>query len=304
MIIKALLFSCSCPSSFAEGFKSGFKTGAISGAVVGFSELIGASSALNFGNFSENGITSFGSSVSVGRIFAHGFVGGVASEMQGGSFAAGFMSSAISKVTGGYIHNRFAGNLGAQVAAQMAIGGTISELTGGKFVNGAMTVGFQFLFNETCTAVMGADYCGGYNKRLSVKISQIDSANTAVLGIFTPTVSAKLGWFGRFKNWWRFRKITHVDQVLNAPRVLKGVSLEKFKKNIKLESNWVESIMKRTRGTNKGYTLRELNSRGSDFTDRYIQYHPGSRRHFAGQPYWKVSSGKNGIERFSVYGND
>lgn len=44
--------------------------------------------------------------------------------------------------------------------------------------------------------------------------------------------------------------------------------------------------------------LRELNSRGNKFTIRYIQYHPGSPRHYEGAPYWKISSGKGGTQRF------
>ena len=38
--------------------------------------------------------------------------------------------------------------------------------------------------------------------------------------------------------------------------------------------------MSKTREDNKGFTLRELNSRGNKFTDRYIQYHPGNPRHY------------------------
>ena len=46
--------------------------------------------------------------------------------------------------------------------------------------------------------------------------------------------------------------------------------------------------------------LRELNSRGNEFTDRYIQYHQWSPRHYEGAPYWKVSSGKDGTQKFSA----
>ena len=56
--------------------------------------------------------------------------------------------------------------------------------------------------------------------------------------------------------------------------------------------------MSKTRGDNKGFTLRELNSRGNEFTDRYIQYHPGSPRHYEVAYYWKVSSGKGRTQRF------
>lgn len=58
--------------------------------------------------------------------------------------------------------------------------------------------------------------------------------------------------------------------------------------------------MCKTRGENKGFTLRELNLRGNEFTDRYIQYHQWSPRHYEGAPYWKVSSGKDGTQKFSA----
>jgi len=39
----------------------------------------------------------------------------------------------------------------------------------------------------------------------------------------------------------------------------------------------------KTRGTDKGWVLRQVNGRGQE-TGRLIQYHPGSRRHFGGAP--------------------
>ena len=51
--------------------------------------------------------------------------------------------------------------------------------------------------------------------------------------------------------------------------------------------------MRKTRGGNKRFTLRELNSRDNEFTVRYIQYHPGCPRHYEEAPYWKISSGKH-----------
>ncbi|BFM49515.1 hypothetical protein THO17_16780 [Marinomonas sp. THO17] len=71
---------------------------------------------------------------------------------------------------------------------------------------------------------------------------------------------------------------------------------------INKSDSWVVGTMKKTRSTDKGFTLRELNKKGTDYTDRYIQYHPGSRRHVDGQPYWKVSSGSDGTVRFPVNG--
>lgn len=46
--------------------------------------------------------------------------------------------------------------------------------------------------------------------------------------------------------------------------------------------------------------LREMNSKGSDYTGRMIQYHPGSSRHYKSSPYWKVSSGTGGTTRYPV----
>jgi hypothetical protein len=44
--------------------------------------------------------------------------------------------------------------------------------------------------------------------------------------------------------------------------------------------------------------LHQGNGRGKE-TGRLIQYQPGSRRHFGGAPYWKVSDGANTF-RFSA----
>lgn len=55
---------------------------------------------------------------------------------------------------------------------------------------------------------------------------------------------------------------------------------------------WINDIMRKTRSSDKGWVLRQVNSKGQE-TGKLIQYHPGSRRHFGGEPYWKVSDGKN-----------
>lgn len=46
--------------------------------------------------------------------------------------------------------------------------------------------------------------------------------------------------------------------------------------------------------------LREMNSKGTDYTGRMIQYHSSTSRHFEGNPYWKVSSGIGGTLRYPV----
>ncbi|WP_144395463.1 RHS repeat-associated core domain-containing protein [Pleionea sediminis] len=94
-----------------------------------------------------------------------------------------------------------------------------------------------------------------------------------------------------------------VDDVMANPRLLKGINPAQLMSRIKISDKWVVGKMKKTRSEDKGFTLREMNKRGTDYTDRYIQYHPGSRRHFGGKPYWKVSSGNGGTDRFPVKGD-
>lgn len=50
--------------------------------------------------------------------------------------------------------------------------------------------------------------------------------------------------------------------------------------------------MYRTRGSDKGWGYRQVNSSGQE-TGKLIQYHPGTHRHFNGAPYWMVSDGTN-----------
>lgn len=91
-----------------------------------------------------------------------------------------------------------------------------------------------------------------------------------------------------------------IDDVMANPKLLKGVSPAQLMSRVNKSDSWVVGTMNKTRSTNKGFTLRELNKKGTDFTGRYIQYHPGTRRHFDGEPYWKVSSGSGGTIRFPV----
>lgn len=57
---------------------------------------------------------------------------------------------------------------------------------------------------------------------------------------------------------------------------------------------WKVGTLGKGKNIGKGLTVREYNSAGTDFTHRYIQYHPGTERHFGGSPYWKISGTKNG----------
>lgn len=81
-----------------------------------------------------------------------------------------------------------------------------------------------------------------------------------------------------------------VDDVMANPRLLQNQSYGYVRNMLGNTNGWKNSIMTRTRGVDKGWVLRQVNSYGNE-TGKLIQYHPGSRRHFSGAPYWKISDG-------------
>ncbi|WP_312314134.1 hypothetical protein [Empedobacter brevis] len=94
--------------------------------------------------------------------------------------------------------------------------------------------------------------------------------------------------------------IKGVDDIITNPSLLEGRTLAEVQKALKNPSGWKAGTMKQGNSSGKGWTLRQLNPRGTDYTDLYIQYHPGTPRHFNGNPYWKVSSGKKGPKRYQA----
>ncbi|RYD53623.1 MAG: hypothetical protein EOP52_05675 [Sphingobacteriales bacterium] len=81
-----------------------------------------------------------------------------------------------------------------------------------------------------------------------------------------------------------------VDDVMTNPNLIDGHSYAYVRNILGKSKGWVNSVMRKTRGTDKGWVLRQVNNKGQE-TGKLIQYHPGSRRHFGGNPYWKVSDG-------------
>lgn len=79
------------------------------------------------------------------------------------------------------------------------------------------------------------------------------------------------------------------------PNLLKGKTLVEVQALIGKSQGWVNDVMRKSSRA-KGWVFREMNTGGTDFTGRMIQYHPGTPRHFNGNPYWKISSG-NGTYR-------
>ncbi|WP_288444082.1 RHS repeat-associated core domain-containing protein [uncultured Chryseobacterium sp.] len=83
-----------------------------------------------------------------------------------------------------------------------------------------------------------------------------------------------------------------VDDVLANPNLLEGKSYGYVRSILGNSKNWVNDAMRRSSRAD-GWVLREMNAKGDNFTDKMIQYHPGTPRHFNGKPYWKVSPGNN-----------
>ncbi len=78
------------------------------------------------------------------------------------------------------------------------------------------------------------------------------------------------------------------------PNLLSGKSLAQVRGILGKSQGWVDDVMRRSSRA-EGWVFREMNKRGTDFTGRMIQYHPGTPRHFGGAPYWKVSSGSGTV---------
>jgi len=140
----------------------------------------------------------------------------------------------------------------------------------------------------TATSIINAAYCAG----VWVGAKAVQFGN-------------RVGsWFKRIKKVGAAKgggaALRGVDDVIANPSLLEGKTLSEVQNILKNTSGWKEGVMTKTRSADKGWTMHQLNSKGTDVTDLYIQYHPGTHRHFNGNPYWKVSSGKNGVKSFEA----
>ncbi|MEU4193718.1 RHS repeat-associated core domain-containing protein [Kribbella sp. NPDC026611] len=88
-----------------------------------------------------------------------------------------------------------------------------------------------------------------------------------------------------------------VEEIFASPAKISGKTLDEVKGLVQKSGNFREGALTKGSQAGKGYKANELNEQGTGLTDRYIQYHPGGGHH-GPDPYWKVSSGKTGTERF------
>ncbi|MDK8193132.1 RHS repeat-associated core domain-containing protein [Paenibacillus sp. UMB7766-LJ446] len=96
------------------------------------------------------------------------------------------------------------------------------------------------------------------------------------------------------------KNIKNLDDILTDPGKLKGVKPDELHKYLKENGFKPEPL---SSGSQKGVTFEN----GGGFKvnwggDRILQYHPGSRHH-GNVPYYKISSGTTGTNRYDMQGN-
>ncbi|MDR5002780.1 hypothetical protein [Brevibacillus parabrevis] len=96
------------------------------------------------------------------------------------------------------------------------------------------------------------------------------------------------------------QNIKGLDDILNDPSKLKGIEPDDLHKYL-IDNGYNPQPL--SNGSLKGKTFED----GGGFKvnwggDRILQYHPGSRHH-GDIPYFKLSSGKTGTQRYDMQGN-
>jgi hypothetical protein len=83
-------------------------------------------------------------------------------------------------------------------------------------------------------------------------------------------------------------KTSKLDDIFENPNLLKNMTPDEIK-SLAEKEGWKIGTLSHGTHRGQGVTIR-------DGTDRLIQWHPGGGSH-GPSPYWKVSSGKTGIQR-------
>ena len=89
----------------------------------------------------------------------------------------------------------------------------------------------------------------------------------------------------------RFTSSKYLERIVKEPQRIQGQSLGKVKYAAELSPQWKTGTL--TKGTHAG-----MGWKATAHGDWLIQWHPGSKWHYGGASYWKVSSGINGTLRF------
>ncbi len=91
-----------------------------------------------------------------------------------------------------------------------------------------------------------------------------------------------------------------MQDILNNPQLLKNLSPQQVEQIVARDGGWsVKNTLNKT--TISGMRFNQWNPRGTNFTDKYIQFHEGGGRHEP-NPYWKVSTNTGGTVRVDYEG--
>lgn len=140
-----------------------------------------------------------------------------------------------------------------------------------------------------------AEFFGEYLAETTVKLALL-AITEGVNRIYSKIKTAPFNETGK-----GLKGIDNLDDFLNDPSKLKGVTPDELYKYLK--ENGYNPVPLTKSKTVKGVPFEE----GGGFKvnwggDRILQYHPGSRHH-GNIPYYKLSSGPSGTQRYDMLGN-
>lgn len=103
-----------------------------------------------------------------------------------------------------------------------------------------------------------------------------------------------------FSRDWYYSSPQRIGDIFDRPQSLAFRSPSEILTSLNGSPNgWIQGTMRQSNfAREQGFTLREVG------TSHYIQWHPGTPRHFGGESYWKVSSPEIGTIRISSMGLD
>lgn len=91
-------------------------------------------------------------------------------------------------------------------------------------------------------------------------------------------------------------KPSSINDIFNNPSSVQNMTPQEVAQ-LAADDGWTQGTLGRGSHEGQGFTFREPNAKGTGWTGRYLQWHPGGGQH-GPRPYWKVSSPQTGLERF------
>ncbi|QJB35678.1 hypothetical protein HF329_32020 [Chitinophaga oryzae] len=164
------------------------------------------------------------------------------------------------------------------------LGTTRAAVSGDKEAQGELIgIGVQALAGKAASKVGGVAEVktGGTFESSSPKRASYENFGSEFLDDGAPMIE-------------RFVKPRTLQEIFEDPHSLEYMTEREVRSIAERTEGWKTGGLGKGKNAGKGLTVREYNPAKTDFTHRYIQYHPGTERHFNGKPYWKISGSKNG----------